>query len=369
MSRKQRNRCQYCRLKRCLEAGMNRKAIREDGMPGGRNKSIGPIQMSAEEVHAVLDGSIYNENNITPPALPAPTAMHQQGLPTGPAHSSPPLNLPPPPPVALRIPENPPATVFQPQFMNFTTTPVPSPPEKQPDLVGEIIDLEDLGNTDLLKGHKLAEKQSLNTHELLFILAKTADELLKKQIDWAKALPFAPQISLKDHITLLMNTWAETMILYAFTLNHDDIFQTLGETIQRSENLCAMEISDEDLDIVERVLQVYGQFAELRLSKNEVSIVKLINFLNHDIAGLKDVSQIENLNKKFWFLCQHWLSERNVPQGRFRDLIRAIPSMRVLAAKLKEINDVERLSIIFTQSILRIRNSGLEELPEEIQDV
>ena len=27
------------------------------------------------------------------------------------------------------------------------------------------------------------------------------------------------------------------MILYAFTLNHDDIFQTLGETIQRSENL------------------------------------------------------------------------------------------------------------------------------------
>ena len=95
------------------------------------------------------------------------------------------------------------------------------------------------------------------------------------------------------------------------------------------------------------------------------------------------MSQIENLNKKFWFLCQHWLSERNVPQGRFRDLIRAIPSMRVLAVKLKEIDDAERLSIIFTvsleklenydykfkQSILRIRNSGLEELPEEIQDV
>jgi hypothetical protein len=45
--------------------------------------------------------------------------------------------------------------------------------------------------------------------------------------------------------------------------------------------LSAMEICDEDLDIVERVLQVYGQFAELRLSKNEVAIVKLINFLNH----------------------------------------------------------------------------------------
>ncbi|KPP59869.1 hypothetical protein Z043_122173, partial [Scleropages formosus] len=45
MSRKQRNRCQYCRLLKCLQMGMNRKAIREDGMPGGRNKSIGPVQL------------------------------------------------------------------------------------------------------------------------------------------------------------------------------------------------------------------------------------------------------------------------------------------------------------------------------------
>ncbi|CBY08614.1 unnamed protein product [Oikopleura dioica] len=351
MSRKQRNRCQFCRLKKCLEAGMNRKAIREDGMPGGRNKSIGPIQMSAEEVHSVLDGSVYNENSITPQALPNPISMQ---LPTGPAHSSPPLNFAPPPPVALRIPDNPPVSVFQPQFMNFTTTPVPSPPEQKPDLIGEIIELEDLGNTDLLKAHKLSEKESLNTNELLFILAKTADELLKKQIDWAKALPFAPQISLKDHITLLMNTWAETMILYAFTDLKIYAHWKFPMKTSISSNECC---------------KFTGQFAELRLSKNEVSIVKLINFLNHDITGLKDVSQIEMLNKKFWFLCQHWLCERNVQQGRFRDLIRAIPNMRVLAAKIKEINDAERLSIIFTQSILRIRNSGLEEIPEEIQNV
>lgn len=51
--------------------------------------------------------------------------------------------------------------------------------------------------------------------ELLFILAKTADELLKKQIDWAKALPFAPQISLKDHINLLMNTWFHFVAIFS----------------------------------------------------------------------------------------------------------------------------------------------------------
>ena len=69
-----------------------------------------------------------------------------------------------------------------------------------------------------------------------------------------------------------------------------------------------------------------------------------------DIAGLKDPSQVETLNKKYWFLFQHWLNERNLPT-RFRELIRAIPNTRILASKLKQIEDLERLSIIFTVSL------------------
>ena len=41
----------------------------------------------------------------------------------------------------------------------------------------------------------------------MMTLAKTADELLRRQIDWAKALPFSSEISLHDHTTLLMSTW------------------------------------------------------------------------------------------------------------------------------------------------------------------
>lgn len=37
MSRLQRNRCQYCRFKKCLKVGMVLSAVREDRMPGGRN--------------------------------------------------------------------------------------------------------------------------------------------------------------------------------------------------------------------------------------------------------------------------------------------------------------------------------------------
>lgn len=70
MSRKQRNRCQYCRLKKCLEVGMNRKAIREDGMPGGRNKNIGPVQLSLEEIDSVLTGREFElDDSLLPPGM------------------------------------------------------------------------------------------------------------------------------------------------------------------------------------------------------------------------------------------------------------------------------------------------------------
>ena len=37
ITKAQRNRCQYCRFKKCLEQGMVLQAVREDRMPGGRN--------------------------------------------------------------------------------------------------------------------------------------------------------------------------------------------------------------------------------------------------------------------------------------------------------------------------------------------
>ncbi|KAH3797225.1 uncharacterized protein LOC127837953 isoform X2 [Dreissena polymorpha] len=37
INKAQRNRCQYCRFKKCLQAGMVLAAVREDRMPGGRN--------------------------------------------------------------------------------------------------------------------------------------------------------------------------------------------------------------------------------------------------------------------------------------------------------------------------------------------
>lgn len=361
MSRKQRNRCQYCRLKRCLECGMNRKAIREDGMPGGRNKSIGPIQMTHEEISAVMDGSVFVEERA---ALTGGSVNSIQNLPQHSQQSHMPLRLPESPlPSISRALEAPPAlrqpqSIFRPGMLDHTNfssglTPTQVIEKRTRDEVGDVIDIEERAALPPLQ--ESSPTDHFTPDSLMMTLAKTADELLRRQIDWAKALPFSSEISLHDHTTLLMSTWAETMLLSSLTIHHQAIFDRLGTAIVNSPNFSDYEPSEEELNLIKKTVSVYSQFASLDITHDEFCIMKLINFLNHDIIGLHESVKIEAQNKRFWFLCQHWLVDRKRQQGRFRDLIKAIPDMRILAAELKKINDIHRLGFLFKEVVKRTR--------------
>ena len=71
-----------------------------------------------------------------------------------------------------------------------------------------------------------------------------------------------------------------------------------------------------------------------------------------DIQGLREAVKVEAFNKKFWFLCQHWLAARQGPQQRFRDLITSIPEIRFVASALKKV-PAEKLCLLF-----KVRNSS-----------
>lgn len=76
-------------------------------MPGGRNKSIGPIQMTHEEISAVMDGSVFVEERA---ALTGGSVNSIQNLPQHSQQSHMPLRLPESPlPSISRALEAPPA--------------------------------------------------------------------------------------------------------------------------------------------------------------------------------------------------------------------------------------------------------------------
>jgi len=413
MSRKQRNRCQYCRLRKCLESGMNRKAIREDGMPGGRNKSIGPVTLNDEEIDRVLNGTEFElerrhlaieaEQRL---ALPDSTSSNQRlalpqatQLPSINPHSNPALPCGTPTTLMsalttitqqssqqshapLTLPNtqthssNALANLTQIYSANqntgvrssFPAIPRPAPPiissqvAQEDDPVGDIIALDEKSEPECLIDFVNKNYETIDQQELLMLLGRTADALMGRQINWVKNLPFFKDLSIKDFTTLLMNTWAESMLLAALTIHRESLFDTLAQVANAykpSPEVCNLMSEDStEMELIQRINELFTKFVLLDITHEEFCIMKLINFLNHDIPGLQAPVTVESLNKRFWFLCQHWLAARQGPQQRFRDLITSIPDIRLVASKLKEVPS-EKLCFLFKAVLNTCRISNI----------
>jgi germ cell nuclear factor len=394
---------------------MNRKAIREDGMPGGRNKSIGPVTLNDEEIDRVLNGTEFElERQIEAqqqqlaiggpggqPALPSISQPNQHPA----LHGTPTTLM-----SALTTMTNQTnqsqaslsLSSLQQQHQQQTqsasnlaqimyhhqsqqanqvnamrnqfgvTMPRPSAPviqaplsahQNEDDPVGDIIRLEDKSEPSSLSNAN-QKYETITTQELLQLLGRTADELMSRQIMWVKNLPFFEDLSVKDYTTLLINTWAESMLLAALTIHRQSIFDNLAQVTDRytpAAEDCRISENSNEMELIQRINDMFNKFVLLDISHEEFCIMKLINFLNHDITGLQEPVKVEALNKRFWFLCQHWLAARQGPQQRFRDLITSIPDIRLVASKLKKVPS-DKISFLFKAVLqtCRISNTRMQ---------
>merc|ERR1719354_1045634 len=75
--------------------------------------------------------------------------------------------------------------------------------------------------------------------------------------------------------------------------------------------------------------------------------MKAINFLNQDVRGLGSVSQVEQLNKRYWYVCQD-LTESKYPHQpkRFPEIMMYLPEIRCIAGKMVNI-PLEQLPLLF----------------------
>ncbi|XP_077968662.1 nuclear receptor subfamily 6 group A member 1-like isoform X2 [Styela clava] len=412
MSRKQRNRCQFCRLLKCLQMGMNRKAIREDGMPGGRNKSIGPVQISDEEIERIMSGkefeedglrenhmgldgnmnnlspgssmnpfiSFYNtSNNLSPSisSLPSQTNNFQNSITATSILSS---QFPTSEHESYQFGNQ--ASQYNPYLAGHNQrlhSPESASEMSSGALVEQLLKAEDDSDLVSLSQCKLLITSQINKDDLFSCLCTIADEMLYRQIVWVKKLPFFDSISIKDHTTLLSTTWAEIILLAALCIHEHQLFGILTEITSKylpdTEELS--RFTDVEMEILERMTYLYHKFSQLKVDKEEYVIMKVINFLNQDIKGLQEVDQIEEINKRYWYACQRFTElramERNIDgisgggAGRFRDLMLCLPEIRYVAGKMLN-TDIAKLPLLFKailhtcklQRIQSTRQNGAE---------
>ncbi|KAM6193092.1 nuclear receptor subfamily 6 group A member 1 [Sarcoramphus papa] len=377
MSRKQRNRCQYCRLLKCLQMGMNRKAIREDGMPGGRNKSIGPVQISEEEIERIMSGQefegeanmswsnngdsdhsspgngVSESNQPSPVSTPSSRSVELNGF------------------AALRDQYigTPVSTHYQylPHLFSYSAHSALMPPQTRSldpqshSLINQLVsaeDLEPLGTPMLIEdGYKVTQA------ELFALLCRLADELLFRQIAWIKKLPFFCELSIKDYTCLLSSTWQELILLSSLTVYSKQIFGDLADVTSKyspsDDEL--HRFSEEGMEVMERLIYLFRKFNQLKVSNEEYACMKAINFLNQDIRGLTNASQLEQLNKRYWYVCQDFTEYKYPHQpNRFPDLMMCLPEIRYIAGKMVNV-PLEQLPLLFKAVLHSCKTSVSKE--------
>ncbi|TKC47826.1 hypothetical protein EI555_007188, partial [Monodon monoceros] len=205
-------------------------------------------------------------------------------------------------------------------------------------------DLEPLGTPMLIE-----DGYAVTQAELFALLCRLADELLFRQIAWIKKLPFFCELSIKDYTCLLSSTWQELILLSSLTVYSKQIFGELADVTAKyspsDEEL--HRFSDEGMEVIERLIYLYHKFHQLKVSNEEYACMKAINFLNQDIRGLTSASQLEQLNKRYWYICQDFTEYKYTHQpNRFPDLMMCLPEIRYIAGKMVNV-PLEQLPLLF----------------------
>ncbi|XP_012823722.1 nuclear receptor subfamily 6 group A member 1 isoform X2 [Xenopus tropicalis] len=378
MSRKQRNRCQYCRLLKCLQMGMNRKAIREDGMPGGRNKSIGPVQISDEEIERIMSGQEFEEEANTSWSNNGDSDHSSPGNGVSESNQPSPVSTP----SSSRSMElngfgslrdqylgtpGPMHYQYLPHLFSYSAHPTLIPTQSRSldpqshTLINQLLtaeDIEPLSTPMLIEdGYKVTQS------ELFALLCRLADELLFRQITWVKKLPFFCDLSIKDYTCLLSTTWQELILLSSLTTYSKQIFGDLADVTSKyspSEDELH-RFSEDGMEVMERLIYLFRKFSQLKVSNEEYVCMKAINFLNQDIQGISSVSQVEQLNKRYWYVCQDFTEYRYPHQpNRFPDLMMCLPEVRYIAGKLVNV-PLEQLPLLFKAFLHSCKTSLTKE--------
>ncbi|XP_014369452.1 hormone receptor 4 isoform X4 [Papilio machaon] len=343
ITKAQRNRCQYCRFKKCIEQGMVLQAVREDRMPGGRNSG------------AVYNMYKYKYKKHKKTNAKAATTTSRASPPEKPKDP-----LPPIPPhlvngtILKTALTNPSEVVHLRARLESAVSSSRDravPLERALHMIRALIDcdaMEDIATVrhlpDLLH----------DTSEIGDKLCRIGDSIVHKMVAWTKKLPFIMEIPMEIHSKLLMEKWHEISVLTtaAYQAMHGklahappssdhehDFMQEVNANLRTLQNcltsLMGRPITLEQLRldvglVVEKMTQITCVFRRIQLRMEEYVCLKVYILLNQEI-------ELEGIQDRYVQVLRSYL-EHAAPHhpGRLQELFARIPEIQAAANLLLE---------------------------------